>query len=189
LENITMSDTSTPQNQAGMIFVDPESGFEARPWPAERDAEAAVILADATGASTAEAARAAIDAARAGGQDRVFAGLLNGELVGAYTLQRDGMANEIGIIAVARDHRRRGIGRALLQDALRRSGRRPLVAETDEEGLAFYKACGFKMVGRRKQPDGTFRYRIGWHAPGVKFKGGATNTLTHQGVKPGETPS
>jgi ribosomal protein S18 acetylase RimI-like enzyme len=183
-----MSDTS--QNQDSLIFFDPESGFEARPWPASRDAEAAAILADSTGAGTTEAAQAAIDEARAGGENRVFAGLLGGELVGVYTLKRDGMANAIGNIAVAREHRRRGIGRALLQDALRRSGRRPLVAETDEEGLAFYKACGFKMVGRRKQPDGSFRYRIGWHAPGVRFKGGSTNALSHQGVKPGdENPS
>jgi ribosomal protein S18 acetylase RimI-like enzyme len=172
-----MSDTSSPQNQAGMIFVDPDSGFEARPWPADRDPEAATILADATGEGTADAGQAAIDAARAGGENRVFAGLLNGDLVGVYTLKRDGMANEVAHIAVARDHRRRGIGRALLQDALRRSGRRPLVAETDEEGLGFYKACGFKMVGRRKQPDGAFRYRIGWHAPGVRTKGAASGAI------------
>lgn len=182
-----MSDTS--QNQDSLIFFDPESGFEARPWPADRDPEAAALLADATGEGTPEAAQSAIDDARAGGDNRVFAGLLNGELVGAYTLKRDGMANQIGVIAVAEPHRRRGIGRALLQDALRRSGRRPLVAESDEEGLPFYKACGFKMVGRRKQPNGVFRYRIGWHAPGLKFKGGSTNALTHEGVKSGDTPS
>lgn len=177
-----MSDTS--QNQDSLVFFDPESGFEARPWPATRDSEAAAILADATGEGSIEAGQGKIDEARAGGDNRVFAGLLNGELVGIYTLTRDGMANEVGAIAVAKPHRRRGIGRALLQDALRRSGRRPLVAETDEEGLPFYKACGFKMVGRRKQPSGAFRYRVGWHAPGARFKGGTSDTLTHKGVKP-----
>ena len=40
------------------------------------------------------------------------------------------------------------------------------------------------MVGRRKGPEGTFRYRIGWHAPGVRFKGGTSGALSHQGVKP-----
>jgi GNAT superfamily N-acetyltransferase len=169
-----------------LIFIDPESGFEIRPWPEARDAEAAAILADATGAGTADAAQERIAAARAEAPDRVFGGLLDGTLVGAYTLQRDGMANIVGIIGVEKGHRRRGIGRTLLLDALRRSGRRPLVAETDEETLGFYKACGFKMVGRRKQPSGTFRYRVGWHAPGRSFKGGTSNALTGQPVKPGK---
>ncbi len=174
-----------PDNDA-LVFIDPESGLEIRPLPASRDIDAAAILADATGAGTPEAAREELAEARAGGDDRVIGASLNGELIAAYTLVRDGMANQIGLIAVHQDHRRRGIGRALLQDALRRSGRRPLTAETDEEGLPFYKACGFKMVGRRKHPSGTFRYRIGWHAPGVRFKGGSTGALGHQGVKPGE---
>jgi len=169
-----------------LIFIDPESGFEIRPWPGARDSEIAEILADATGAGTAAAAMDAIAEARAGAPDRVFGGLLDGKLVGAYTLQRDGMANIIGIIAVEKNHRRRGIGRTLLLDGLRRSGRRPLVAETDEESLGFYKACGFKMVGRRKQPSGAFRYRVGWHAPGRTFKGGTSNALTGQPVKPGK---
>ena len=173
----------TPAND-GLVFIDPESGLEIQPLPPSRDSEAAAILADATGAGTPEAAQERIDEARVGGTDRVLGASLRGELIGAYTLVRDGMANQIGIIGVRADHRRRGIGRALLQDALRRSGRRPLTAETDEEGLPFYKACGFKMVGRRKHPSGTFRYRIGWHAPGVRFKGGTSGALSHQGVKP-----
>ena len=157
--------TDASRQQDTLVFVDEKTGLEIHPWPAERDGEAAAILADATGAGTVEAAQAKLSEARASGPNRVFGGIIDDQLVGAYTLRRDGMANEVGIIAVAKDHRRRGFGRILLMDALRRSGRRPLVAETDEEGLPFYKACGFKMVGRRKQPDGTFRYRIGWHAP------------------------
>ena len=169
-----------------LIFIDPESGFEIRPWPETRDGELAAILADATFEGTAGAAQQRIGAARSEAADRVFGGLLDGELVGGYTLRRDGMANIIDIIAVEKDHRRRGIGRTLLLDGLRRSGRRPLVAETDEETLGFYKACGFKMVGRRKQPSGAFRYRVGWHAPGRSFKGGTSNALTSPPVKPGE---
>lgn len=180
--------TSSAQGSDGLVFIDPKTGFEIRPWPPGRDAEAAVILASATSAGTPDAAQEAINEIRAGGDDRLFGGLIDGTLVGAYGLSRDGMANQIAIVAVAQEHRRRGIGRSLLQDALRRSGRRPLVAETDEAGLAFYKACGFKLVGRRKHPSGTFRYRLGWHAPGLRFKGGSTNSLTSQPVKPGDTP-
>jgi ribosomal protein S18 acetylase RimI-like enzyme len=174
------SGSAQPDN---LTFLDPESGIEIRPWPASRDAEAAALLAEATGEGTADAAQAALEAIRAGGADRVLGAVQQGELVGAYGLRRDGMANEVAIIAVAAAHRRRGIGRLLLQDALRRSGKRPLVAETDEEGLGFYKACGFKLVGRRKQPSGAFRYRVGWHAPGLRFKGGSSGSLTAQPVK------
>lgn len=172
-----------PDNDA-LVFMDPGSGLEIRPLPASRDADAATILADATGAGTPEAAQEKLAEARAGGENRVIGASVNGQLVAAYTLVRDGMANQVGILGVHADHRRRGIGRALLQDALRRSGRRPLTAETDEEGLPFYKACGFKMVGRRKAPDGTFRYRIGWHAPSIHFKGDSSGALAHKGVKP-----
>jgi GNAT superfamily N-acetyltransferase len=168
---------NAPKPDSGMVYTDPVSGVEIRPWPASRDAEAAAILADATGAGSATAAQEAIDAARAESGNRVFGGLREGQLVGAYTIHRDGMANRIGVIAVGPEHRREGFGKALLMDALRRSGRRPLVAETDGEGLPFYKACGFKLVGRRKQPDGTFRYRVGWHAPGTGSKGAAVNAL------------
>lgn len=178
--------SSADTGSDNLTFIDPGSGFEIHPLPASRDAEAAAILAPATGAGTPEAAQAVLDEVRAGGADRVFGGTLRGELVGVYGLRRDGMANEVAIIAVAEGHRRRGIGRLLLQDALRRSGKRPLVAETDEEGLPFYKACGFKLVGRRKHPSGTFRYRVGWHAPGLRFKGGSTGSVTHQPLKPTE---
>ena len=147
------------------FFTDPDTGFELRPLPASDDDIAAQILADATGEGTEEAARIRIEQARAGGSDRVIGGWLNDNLIAAYTLERDGMANQIVVIAVTPAFRRQGYGRMMLLDALRRSGRRPLTAETDDDALGFYKACGFKMVGRRKHPSGVFRYRVGWHAP------------------------
>lgn len=165
-----------------LVFIDPESGFEIRPWPEARDAEAAALLGLATPEGTPEAGQAAIAAARGGGPGRVMGGLLNGQLVGAYTLLRNGMANEIGVIAVAEGARRRGIGRALLQDALRRSGRRPLSAECGDAALVFYKACGFKLVSRKTVPTGGVRYRLGWHAPGAGFKGGLSGKLKHAGI-------
>ena len=146
-------------------FSDPDTGFELRPLAASDDTHAAQILADATGEGTAESAQVLIDEARAGGADRVIGGWLNDNLIGAYTLERDGMANQVRLIAVSPDQRRQGFGKMMLLDALRRSGRRPLTAETDDDALGFYKSCGFKMVGRRKHPSGVFRYRVGWHAP------------------------
>lgn len=146
-------------------FIDPDTGFELRPLAASDDTLAAPVLAAATGENTIEAAQIVIERARTGGKDRVIGGWLNDQLIGAYTIERDGMANQVTLIAVDPEFRRRGFGKTMLLDALRRSGRRPLTAETDEDALDFYKKCGFKMVGRRKHLSGVFRYRVGWHAP------------------------
>lgn len=146
-------------------FADPETGFELKPLAPEDDAKAAAILASATGENTSEAAQVVMDRARSGGKDRVIGGWLDNQLIGAYTIERDGMANQVTIIAVDPEFRRKGFGKTMLLDALRRSGRRPLTAETTEDALEFYKKSGFKMVGRRKQPSGEFHYRVGWHAP------------------------
>lgn len=146
-------------------FADPDTGFELRPLAQSDDDRAAAILASATGENTAEAARLVMDRAREAGNDRVIGGWLNDELIGAYTIERDGMANQVTILAIDSGHRRKGFGKTMLMDALRRSGRRPLTAEASDDALGFFKKCGFKMVGRRKQPSGEFRYRVGWHAP------------------------
>lgn len=167
-----MSDART------MVFIDPASGIEIRPLAPAEDEGAGEIAAAATGDGTAERGLAALREVRAADERNAVYGLFaHGDLVAVYGLRRDGMANEIGPIAVKAGERRKGYGRACLQDALRRSGRRPLVVETDEDGLAFYKACGFKLVGKRKQPSGAVRYRLGWHAPGRHFKGGTSSAL------------
>lgn len=169
-----------------LVSLDPTSGFEIRDaHPHEWDT-ASVILAPAVGDGTAATARQRMDTIAAEAKTVVIVGLLQHRIVAAYLLKRDGMANEIALIAVDPQERKRGIGRHLLQDALRRSGKRPLVAETDEDALGFYKACGFKLVGRRKHPDGGFRYRVGWHAPGLRFKGGSTGAVDDRPIRPGD---
>lgn len=100
-----------------------------------------------------------------------------------YGLRRDGLANDLAVIAVRPDRQGRGIGKLLLQDALRRSGKRPLAAQTPEATLGFFKACGFKLVGRRIQPSGEVHFRVGWHAPGAHFKGGTSSALTGKPVR------
>jgi GNAT superfamily N-acetyltransferase len=85
--------------------------------------------------------------------------------VAVIAMRKASMANEIALLVVAPEHRGQGLAKRCLSDALRRSGRRPLTVEADEACAKFYKACGFKIVGRRPDPDGGFRYRLGWHAP------------------------
>jgi ribosomal protein S18 acetylase RimI-like enzyme len=107
-------------------------------------------------------------AAREDPESEVYGLTVKGELVAAYVLKKIPLSLEVTALAVAPAHRRQGHGRACLTDALRRAGKRPLVVETDEAGLPFYKAVGFKVVGRRKGPGGTPRYRLGWHAPRLR---------------------
>ena len=180
-----MTERNSPTDTDGnLIFIEPASGLEIRAVSPSERVDAAAILAPATSEGTAEAATAKVDELLSADKAALYGAYIGHDLVAAYGIRRDGMSNEIPLIAVRENHRRRGIGRALLQDALRRSGKRPLVVETDDQGLPFYKACGFKLFGKRPHPSGTVRYRLGWHAPGVRFKGGSTNALTHKPLDP-----
>lgn len=146
-------------------MIVPEAGFKELTSDPTTDDAAAAVLAAATFAGTVEAGRERLEAARADPDTSIYGLTADGELVAVYTLRRVHLAMEITHLAVAAKHRRHGYGRRALADALRRAGSRPLVAETDEDALNFYKACGFKVIGRRRSPEGITRYRLGAHAP------------------------
>jgi GNAT superfamily N-acetyltransferase len=95
----------------------------------------------------------------------------DGAPVAVIAVRKASMANEIALLVVAPEHRGKGLAKRCLSDALRRSGRRPLTVEADEVCTEFYKAHGFKIVGRRPDPNGGFRYRLGWHAPTPRTTG------------------
>ncbi len=146
-------------------MIVPATGFkELRPDQAT-EATAAAILTAATGEGTIAAGHERMEAAQSDPDTTVYGLTVDEKLVAVYALKRVHLAMEITDLAVAPDHQRRGYGRRALADALRRAGRLPLVAETDEDALGFYKACGFKPVGRRKLPNGVVRYRLGAHGP------------------------
>jgi GNAT superfamily N-acetyltransferase len=144
----------------------PVSPAAFQPLDPARDAEVAAWLGDARLATVA--------ALRAEPDVDLIALTADGELVAAYALRRVKLMNELPLVVVTPGRRRQGFGRACLQDALRRSGKRPLVAEADEAARPFYLAVGFKLVGKRKDAAGTWRYRLGWHAPRPGH--GATNS-------------
>src|SRR4051812_2787709 len=131
----------------------------------DQDESAAAILAPATGAGTVERAREVIAEARTDPDTELLGLNIDGELAGLYLLHKVTLMNEITHLAIAERFQRQGYGRSCLFDALLRSGRRPLVVETDDDALGFYKRVGFKLVGKRKHPSGAIRYRLGWHAP------------------------
>lgn len=138
------------------------------------DERAAEILAAAVASGSVDEAKAKIAEARADEDAQLLELLVDGELAGAYILRKVGMANEISLLAIDEGHRKQGYGRMCAMDALLRSGRRPLTVETDEDGFNFYRAIGFKIVGKRKNADGVVRYRLGWHAPRPKPDGSGT---------------
>lgn len=162
-----------------MVFVDPSAELEARLLPAHARDDAVRLLVHHPGIVDLDGARALLKAIEARAKAVVFGAFHGGTLIAIYALAKDGMANDLATIVVDPGHRRQGIGRMLLRDALRRSGKRPLVAQTPEAILPFFKACGFKMVGRRVQPSGEVQFRVGWHAPGAHFKGGTSSALDH----------
>jgi ribosomal protein S18 acetylase RimI-like enzyme len=99
------------------------------------------------------------------GDLQAFAHTLNGKMAAGYLMVDVPMANEIVALAVDPAHRRQGFGRMCCLDALFRSGKRPLVLTANDACVPFAKAVGFKIVGKRKQPDGAVLTRMGWHAP------------------------
>lgn len=179
-------------DEGGLIFIDPASDFAIRPIVAADHEGAAALLkllpdvGSATSSDTGggEAAMALIRSILETPKAAILVAFEHRELVGAYALRRDGLANDLAFIVVRRDRQRHGIGKLLLQDALRRSGKRPLAAQTPEATLGFFKACGFKLVGRRVQPSGAVHFRVGWHAPGTRFKGGTSTALTGLPLRP-----
>ena len=173
---------TTPPVEAGGVFVSisPASGSAIRPLDPERDAEAGAILAASTYAGTDDAGLALIQRAREDPESTVYGLTVSSDVVAVYITRKIPLALEVTALAVAPEKRRQGHGRACMTDALRRAGKLPLVVETDDDALGFYKKCGFKLVGRRVSPDGRARYRLGWHAPGLRFKGGSTAGIQRQ---------
>ena len=96
---------------------------------------------------------------------QAFAVTINGEIAGGYLMVAIPMANEIVALAIDPAHRRRGLGRMCLLDALFRSGKRPLVLTASDSSVGFARAVGFKVIGKRKLADGAVMTRLGWHAP------------------------
>jgi ribosomal protein S18 acetylase RimI-like enzyme len=101
-------------------------------------------------------------------QPQAFAVTLDGRVVGGYLMIHIPMANEIVLLAIDPAYRRRGLGRMCCMDALFRSGKRPLVLTAYDASVGFARTVGFKLVGKRKQADGSMLTRLGWHAPRPK---------------------
>ena len=145
------------------------SGSAVRPLDPGLDEMAAVILAPATEQETIESALALVASSREDEGSAIYGLTANERLVAVFITRKIPLSVEVAAISVAADSRRQGYGRACLQDALRRAGKLPLVVESPEEAVGFFKACGFKIVSRRVSPGGKPRFKLGWHAPRTRI--------------------
>jgi GNAT superfamily N-acetyltransferase len=145
-----------------------ESPDQQRGWaplPPEQDAAAAALLAACPTLGSEEAAAAALAALRAEPDGEVYGWQEDDTLIAVYALRRAGLSYELPWLAVAPERRGQRYGRSALVDALRRCGRRPLTVQADEPLKGWFEQVGFRTVGRKRLPDGGYRYRLGWYAP------------------------
>ncbi len=161
-----VADNERPEATDGVqISLTPPIGTAIRPLDLGLDAIAAEILAPATEVGTIEAAASLIATSRSDENAAIYGMTADDRVIAVYLTRRIPLSVEVTAIAVAPDSRGKGHGRACLQDALRRAGKLPLVVETPENSVGFFKRCGFKIVSRRLPPDGQPRFKLGWHAP------------------------
>ena len=87
---------------------------------------------------------------------RCFAAFIANELVGVYVLKdQKNKTAEIMNIAVSEQHRRQGVGRLLIQDAITRArndGFETLIIATGKDSFQqrFYESCGFCVFETEK---------------------------------------
>ncbi len=88
-------------------------------------------------------------------------------------------------IAVISERRGEGVGRALIQQALRTFALTQISAETDHDAVEFYRACGFAIQSLGEKYPGTIRFlcTYKWPAGEAESSGGA-HIMTCQGTNP-----
>jgi predicted GNAT family N-acyltransferase len=133
--------------------------------PAIYDEAAANLLAACARLGSPEQALSAISAMRGDGGGEVLAWIEDETLVAVYGLRKNGPSYVMPWLAVDLAWRGKRYGRSALTDALRRCGRSPMTVEADDGQVGWFQQVGFKIVGRKPQPDGGYRYRLGWYAP------------------------
>ena len=90
---------------------------------------------------------------------RLFAFEKDGRPVGILGVEgNDEGRGVIRHIAVSPTVRRSGVGRAMIDEAMRDLGLRSLVAETDEDAVGFYRSCGFTVRSLGHKYPGVERF-------------------------------
>lgn len=118
----------------------------------------AALLAPALYLPTDEKIRARAMAYAENSLCRAFFALDGDVPVGLCIVQPGDQQAEILALAVAKAHRKRGIGRGLIAH-VHGQLTMPLLAETDDEAVGFYRRCGFCATSLGEKYPGIIRYR------------------------------
>ena len=109
-------------SETGQAASSKDKQLDVRLMTPEQRAMAAMILADATPERTQDAAGHAIKEFEGTEGSAIFIAWLEGLPIAAYVLTPAQMSVEMPLIAVRPEMRRKGIGRIIAQDAVRRAG-------------------------------------------------------------------
>lgn len=123
----------------------------------------ALLLVDAVGGPDADALRSAAE--RLISDSVMVTALRSGEAVAAGCLSLAGRSGRLTALAVGRPWRGLGIGRAVVDAAFTQLDLETLEAETDEEAVGFYRACGFSVTSLGQKYAGVERFAVSRTAP------------------------
>jgi ribosomal protein S18 acetylase RimI-like enzyme len=110
------------------------------------DPQITELIAPAIGNPTAERTASVLNRFKTKADWTLYGYTENGVPVACVGVERTA-PDEIAIhtLAVAAERRRNGVGRALLDDVVARTGAKAVVAETDSDAVGFYERCGFNV--------------------------------------------
>lgn len=121
--------------------------------------EAVALLARASGRASDEAA---LRAAHGNGSVRLLGWVERGTVVALVGYEVGGTRGAVTVRTVATHPscERTGLGRRLLSAVRDETRARRLVAETDDDAVGFYAACGFSVTPLGEKYPGVRRYRV-----------------------------
>lgn len=124
-----------------------------------RGTEVATLLAESIGNATEEKLQELIQSCASDEFPSIWIARYNDEIVGVLRLDSRDIGCTITHIATHPGFRRRGIGRKLVEFIREKLKFGHTVAETDDDGVSFYKACGFDIESQGKNEFGVQRYK------------------------------
>jgi len=92
-------------------------------------------------------------------QGKFYTAILDDKIIGIVGIKRIGAKKvEIMHIAVDEPYRGKGLGKQMIQELITEANPKEIFLETDNDGVHFYRKCGFKTKKLPDQGFGTDRF-------------------------------